>query len=118
MLSRAGIPVSLYAELPYCILHGWPSWVDGREPEDNRNVDAYWRQFLGGVPEMPPLRSAHVERLDDTSAAAKLASMRCYATQLPCLDYGARKLLADPEIHRFEVSWELRRGGATNGQRS
>jgi len=107
MLLRGGMPVTLYAELPYCILHGWPPWVDGREPEPNRNVDAFWRSFLEGVPELGPLRSARVERLDDAAAAAKLEAMKCYATQFPCLNYGARTLLTDPEIHRYEVSWEL-----------
>jgi hypothetical protein len=111
MLARAGLPVTLYAELPYCVFHGWPYWVDGREPDPKRDVDAFWESFLGDVPEMPALRGAHVERLDDAGAAAKLAAMRCYATQLPALDYGARGLLADPEIHRFEVRWELRAAG-------
>ncbi len=106
MLLRAGIPVTLYAELPYCVLHGWPHWVDGTERDPYRNVDAFWLGFLKGVPELPGLRGAHVERLDDGAAAAKLAAMRCYETQFPGLDHGAG-LLSDPEIHRFEVRWEL-----------
>jgi LmbE family N-acetylglucosaminyl deacetylase len=108
MVARGGPPVSMYADLPYCILHGWPSWVDGREPDPHRNVDAFWLTFLEGVPELGPLRSAEVIRLDDAAAEAKLAAMRTYATQFPALDYGSRGLLADPEIHRFEVVWQLR----------
>jgi LmbE family N-acetylglucosaminyl deacetylase len=115
MLLRAGMPVSLYAELPYCVLHGWPSWVDGRPSERHRNVDAFWDSFLAAVPEMPPLRSARVERLDDPLAAAKLTALRCYETQLPCLNYGGRGLLEDPEIHRFEVHWELAPGAGDAG---
>jgi LmbE family N-acetylglucosaminyl deacetylase len=107
MLWRAGLPVTLYADLPYCVLHGWPHWVDGTEPDPHRNVDAFWLEFLKGVPELPGLRNAHVERLDDDAAAAKLAAMRCYETQFSGLDYGAGRLLSDPEIHRFEVRWEL-----------
>jgi LmbE family N-acetylglucosaminyl deacetylase len=107
MLLRAGLPVTLYAELPYCVLHGWPHWVDGTEPDPHRNVDAFWLEFLQGVPELPGLRSAHIERLDDGAAAAKLAAMHCYATQFSGLDYGAGRLLSDPEVHRFEVRWEL-----------
>ena len=107
VLLRAGLPVTLYADLPYCVLHGWPHWVDGTEPDPHRNVDAFWLEFLKVVPELPGLRSAHVERLDDRAAAAKLAAMRCYETQFPGLDYGAGRLLSDPEIHRFEVCWEL-----------
>jgi LmbE family N-acetylglucosaminyl deacetylase len=107
MLLRAGFPVTLYAELPYCILHGWPHWVEGREPEPNRDVDPFWLSFLEDVPEMPPLRSAHVERLDAASAAAKLEAMRSYETQFPALNYGARPVLEDPGIHSLEVRWEL-----------
>jgi LmbE family N-acetylglucosaminyl deacetylase len=106
-LLRAGIPVTLHVDLPYCVLHGWPHWVDGTQADPHRNVDAFWMEFLKGVPELPPLRSAHVARLDDAAAAAKLKAMRCYETQFPGLDYGAGRLLSDPEIHRFEVSWEL-----------
>jgi len=108
MLLRAGLPVTLYAELPYCVLHGWPHWVAGVERDPHRNVDAFWLSFLGGVPDLPALRAARVERLDDRAAAAKLDAMRCYGTQLPALDYGAGRVLSDPEIHRFEVCWELR----------
>lgn len=108
MLLRAGLPVTLYADLPYCVLHGWPHWVDGTEPDPHRNVDAFWLEFLKGVPEFPGLRSARIVRLDDIAAAAKLEAMRCYETQFPGLDYGAGRLLSDPTIHRFEVWWGLR----------
>ena len=107
MLLRAGFPVTLYAELPYCVAHGWPAWVDGREPERYRNVDAHWMSFLDEVPELPPLRSAEVVRLDAPGGQAKLAAMRFYETQLPCLSYGGRGLLLDPAIHSFEVRWAL-----------
>jgi LmbE family N-acetylglucosaminyl deacetylase len=107
MLCRAGMPVTLYADLPYCVMHGWPHWVEGREPEPTRDVNAFWLSYLDGVPEMPSLPSAHVERLDEPSARAKLAAMVCYRTQFPALDGGARKTLSDPAIHGFEVRWEL-----------
>jgi LmbE family N-acetylglucosaminyl deacetylase len=107
LLLRRGFAVTLYADLPYCVMHGWPAWVDGREPQPNRDIDAFWSLFLAPVPELPPLRSAHVVRLDDAAAAAKLAALRCYETQMPALSYGGRDLLADPEIHRYEVFWEL-----------
>jgi hypothetical protein len=106
-LRRAGMPVTLYAELPYCVLHGWPPWVDGAAPDPHRDVDAFWHQFLEGVPGLPPLRAARVRRLDDAAAAAKLVAMRAYRTQFSCLDFGAGRLLSDPEIHRYEVSWDL-----------
>jgi LmbE family N-acetylglucosaminyl deacetylase len=109
MLWRAGMPVTLYADLPYCVLHGWPHWVEGGEPEPNRNIDAFWLSYLDDVPEMPPLRRAHVERLDEPTASAKLEAMICYRTQFPALNGGAKQLLSDPAIHGYEVRWELAR---------
>jgi hypothetical protein len=103
-LLAAGMPVTLYAELPYCIFHGWPSWVDGRAPDRRRNVDVYWESFLKDVPELPALRSAEVERLDAASATAKCEAIGFYETSL---NYGARRLLSDREFHGIEVSWEL-----------
>jgi len=103
-LLRAGMPVTLYAELPYCTFHGWPSWVDGRDPAPNRDVDAYWRSCLQGVPEMPPLRSAEITRLDGPAAVAKGEAVRCYETSL---NYGVRCLMADPAFGGFEVRWRL-----------
>jgi hypothetical protein len=103
-LLRAGMPVTLYAELPYCVFHGWPSWVDGREPAPKRDVDAYWQSFLRGVPEMPSLRSAEVVRLDGPVASSKCQALACYEASL---NYGTRQLLADPAFHGFEVRWAL-----------
>ncbi|HEV3035180.1 MAG TPA: PIG-L family deacetylase [Solirubrobacteraceae bacterium] len=104
LLLRSGMPVTLYAELPYCIFHGWPSWVDGSPPVPTRNVDAYWQSFLAGVPEMPALRSADVQRLHGSASVAKLEAIQCYETSL---NYSVKRLLADPALHGFEVHWRL-----------
>ncbi len=103
-LLRTGMPVTLYAELPYCIFHGWPSWVDASEPEAHRNVDAYWLSFLRDVPEMPPLHAADVSHLDRATAASKLEAINCYQTSL---NYAVRRMLADPALHGLEVRWQL-----------
>jgi LmbE family N-acetylglucosaminyl deacetylase len=106
-LLRSGMPVTLCADLPYCVYHGWPHWVDGRERETYRDIDPYWAQFVAEVAEMPPLRDARVRRLDDEAARAKLEAMSRYETQFSALSFGGREMLADPEIHRYEVSWEM-----------
>lgn len=116
VLARAGFAVTLYADLPYCVAHGWPGWVDGRGDDPYRDVDAFWSSVLAGVGELGQLRAARVVRLDDAAAAAKLEAIRCYRSQLPALSAGARGLLEDPEIHRYEVSWEL--GVHTSPQRA
>jgi hypothetical protein len=107
MLLAAGMPVTLYAELPYCIFHGWPAWVDASEPDPSRDVDAYWRSFLRRVPELADLRAAQVTRLQPDAAAAKLEAIRCYRASL---NFGVRQLLAAPQIHGYEVRWDLPAG--------
>lgn len=106
-LHAARMPVRLYAELPYAVIHGWPQWVSGREPEPHRNVDAFWQAQLAGVPEIGDLRAARVVRLDDDEAAAKLTAMRTYRSQFPALNGGEAGVLEEPAIHRFEVAWRL-----------
>jgi hypothetical protein len=104
MLLRTGMPVTVYADLPYCTFHGWPPWVDGGDPASIRNVDAYWQFSLNQVPEMPALRSAQVVRLDAAAAAAKGDAVMSYQSSL---NYGVRHLMSDPAFGGFEVSWEL-----------
>jgi LmbE family N-acetylglucosaminyl deacetylase len=109
LLAHAGMPVSLYADLPYCVLHGWPSWVDGRESSPRRDVDAYWRSFLDGLPELAPLRSAEVVKLDEPRSASKREALECYEASL---NYVFRRALGDPAFLGFEVRWALPAGGA------
>jgi LmbE family N-acetylglucosaminyl deacetylase len=115
-LRGAGMPVTLYADLPYCTFHGWPAWVSGQQPPQGRDVDAYWSFFLRNVPEMPPLRTAFIERLDVASAAAKAEAILSYEASL---NYGVRHLLSDPAFHSFEVRWDLPSpGGDASGRAS
>lgn len=107
-LHGEGIPVWLYADVPYCVVHGWPYWVSGDDPHPHRDVDAFWDTFLVDVPELTDLRAASVVRLQPAQATEKLAAMRAYETQFSALDGGAGAL-SNPAIHRFEVSWELGR---------
>lgn len=106
-LHLQGMPVHLYADLPYCVVHGWPHWVDGADPDPNRDVDAFWRTFLVGVPELGELRAAEVARLRPEDAAMKLSAMRTYRTQFSALDGGKAGLLSNPAIHGYEVLWAL-----------
>ena len=92
-----GIPVELYADLPYAVVYGWPHWVTGDARDPHLDVDAYWGEQPAGEP--------RVVRLDDEQAAAKLDAMRAYATQFPSLDRGPVGLLSNPRVHRFEVYW-------------
>jgi len=93
----AGMPVELYADLPYAVVYGWPHWVTGEAADPHLDVDAYWGETPAGEP--------RIVTLDDSQAAAKLEAMRAYVTQFPSLDRGPIGLLSNPKVHRFEVFW-------------
>lgn len=95
--AAAGMPVLLYADLPYAVVYGWPHWVTGDARDPHLDVDAYWSERPAGEP--------RVVALDEAQAAAKLDAMRAYATQFPSLDRGPIGLLSNPKVHRFEVFW-------------
>ena len=95
--AAAGIPVALYADLPYAVVYGWPHWVTGDAPDPHLDIDAYWGERPAGEP--------RVVMLDEAQANAKLEAMRAYATQFPSLDRGPIGLLSNPKVHRFEVFW-------------
>jgi LmbE family N-acetylglucosaminyl deacetylase len=105
--ARSGLPVSLYADLPYAAAFGWPHWVTETAPEPPLDVNAYWQRFERDVPAIGSLRSARVVRLAQDEAERKLAAMRMYRTQFGALDGGPIGVLRNPLIHSFEVFWEV-----------
>jgi LmbE family N-acetylglucosaminyl deacetylase len=104
LLARQGMPVMLYADLPYAVRAGrWPAWVRGGARQARDPDDAFWRPALWAVPEIVDVEVVPLPR---DIASAKLAAMRAYRTQFPGLDHDGR--LSDPSTHRYEVFWKLR----------
>lgn len=102
-----GVPVCLYAELPYAVRFGWPHWVTGTRPDPHRVVDAWWDAGLDGV-RVPNRRlEARVEVLERETVASKLRAIQLYRTQFPALSAGARSGLVDLEVLRYEVYWDV-----------
>ncbi len=106
---RVGLPLALYAELPYAVRFGWPSWVTGA-PADRRLVaDADWEPHLSAAPLDRTALSPRIRRLDDTQMAAKLAAMKRYGTQFTGLNQGPIRLLEHPLVLPWEVAWSVGR---------
>jgi LmbE family N-acetylglucosaminyl deacetylase len=96
-LARSGIPVRLYADVPYSVAYGWPAWVTGEAPDPRLDVDAYWGKSARG--------GAEVVRLSASAAGAKLAAMRAYRSEFAVLDRGPLRQLSNPAVHGYEVFW-------------
>jgi LmbE family N-acetylglucosaminyl deacetylase len=105
-LRAAGVPVELYADAPYAVQFGWPSWVTG-EPSDPRlDPEVAWRAGAAHLASLDRGR-ARVATLGDAAAAAKLAAMRTYRSQFAMLDRGPIGQLSERRVHGFEVFWRM-----------
>ena len=99
--------VRLYADFPYVIAYGWPSWVSGRP--DGGCLDAgFWladqlaSAGLGGADLIPV-----VTRLSKEQQALKAQVIGAYRTQAPALRLAPADLEADPGKLEFELSWQV-----------
>lgn len=102
---HAGLPVELYADVPYATAYGWPGWVTGDAADPRLDVDAYWRASRADLPDLLVRERARVVALAAPARRAKLAAMRAYRTQFPMLDRGPIGQLTNERVHGFEVFW-------------
>jgi LmbE family N-acetylglucosaminyl deacetylase len=101
-LARAlGIPLELYAELPYAVQHGWPRAVDGHGPGGATDPMAGWTAFLPA--EATAMR---VIALSPDERRAKRRSAEAYETQWPALN--GLGLLELDAFWAYEVRWILK----------
>ena len=105
--------VRLYADSPYFVFHGLPTYcgADGDEAADGDVAADRWiNEALDRVVDDDISLVRHVERLSAPAFERKLDALRCYTTEFPLVlaDLEAR---GGPEMLRYEIWWELD-GGA------
>jgi LmbE family N-acetylglucosaminyl deacetylase len=105
--ARTGVPVALYADLPYAARVGWPAWVTGREPRPHLRPEARWDEYLVAASCGRDALAARVVRLDPGEAERRERALRAYATQFEVLNGGPLDRLCHPEVRGFEVHWEV-----------
>jgi LmbE family N-acetylglucosaminyl deacetylase len=105
LIRRNGVPLCLYADVPYVTRFGWPAWVTGHAADPHLDVDGYWE----ANPFIPGRSRARVVALDAAASAAKLQAMRTYRSQLPALDAGPHLAVSGSAVRGFEVFWEVDR---------
>jgi hypothetical protein len=103
--------VMLYADFPYVIAYGWPTWVSGL-PGGGYLDAGFWladQLASGGLDsaELVPV----VTKLSQEQRAAKAAIIAAYRTQAPALRLTSEDLAADPSKLDFELAWRMRLDG-------
>jgi LmbE family N-acetylglucosaminyl deacetylase len=99
--------VRIFADQPYSLMYGWPSWVTGVPEDPMLQVSVWLRDELvdAGLPVevMEPV----IHHLTPSEQDVKKAAMAAYVSQMPALETGSGFRLTNPEVIRYEVSWRL-----------
>ncbi|MFI6908726.1 PIG-L deacetylase family protein [Nonomuraea sp. NPDC050394] len=107
LAASAGRRLLLYADQPYAVRFGWPSWVTGRPPRQDIDVDGWFAAQLESMPGRLSPQSARVRRLSRSAAAAKSAAVREYRSQFAALVASAGPGFPDGPAGEYEVFWPL-----------
>ena len=99
--------VVLYADFPYVITYGWPSWVSGQPADPYLNPEIWLAEQLTAAGLDAPVRSAEVVTLSSAQRAAKTKIIAAYRTQASALDLTAAALAREPAKLDFELCWRL-----------
>jgi len=99
--------VHLYADLPYALWYGWPSWVTGREPRAYLDVDAWLDGELSYRGLDPRRMTRQAVELSPRARALKEAAMSAYRSQLPALSLDGSNPERLRNVLSHEVAWLL-----------
>jgi hypothetical protein len=103
-LARRGHKVRLYADSPYYLKHGLPSWFALLpNPEGDEAVRAALDDL--GVDEQRLSRNE--VRLSDEAITAKMAAMRAYRTEFEAIDADFGGIASDTDFMRHETYWAV-----------
>lgn len=106
LAPRDGLALELYADIPYALRAGWPSWVTGARPDPHLDPDVPWERALARVPVERAALTPVVAALDSAARARKARALECYASQIAAVAGGSHRRL-DGEALAFEVRWTL-----------
>jgi LmbE family N-acetylglucosaminyl deacetylase len=110
--APAGTAVSLYADLPYALVYGWPRWVDPAAGTPMLDAGPWFEAELEAAGLVLDRLIAIPRELTESAAARKLDAMAAYRSQLPSLDAQSGGRLSDPAVMRFELAWAVDRASS------
>jgi LmbE family N-acetylglucosaminyl deacetylase len=107
--------VMLYADFPYVIAYGWPSWVSGGSADAYLDASFWLTDQIASsgldVQSLTPV----VTRLSPEQRAMKRAVIAAYRSQAAALGLSACDLDADPAKLDFELAWRMPLADGSSG---
>lgn len=100
--------VVLYADFPYVITYGWPSWISGRPADPYLDPESWMAEQLAVAGLDAPVRGAEVVKLNSAQRATKSEIIAAYRTQASALDLTVVALARDPAKLDYELCWRLK----------
>jgi len=101
------LDITLYADFPYVISYGWPSWVSGQPADPYLDSEAWLAEEFAAAGLDAPVRSAEVITLTSAQRAAKAEIIAAYRTQASALGLTAAALAREPAKLAYELCWRL-----------
>lgn len=108
LFHQAGAKVRFYADCPYSIKYGWPSWVTGEPESLHLDQSVYLEQHLQNGGFSLNTFNSRVVRLEGFQLERKLAAIAAYRTQADALNSGPLRRVSNPNVCQFEVVWTPR----------
>lgn len=106
--------VVLYADFPYVISYGWPSWVSRQPADPYLNPEIWLAEQFAAAGLDATVRSAEVIELNPAQRVAKTEIIAAYRTQASALGLTSAALARDPAKLDFELCWPLTVGAVTS----
>ncbi len=99
--------VVLYADFPYVIAYGWPTWATGRRADPYLDPDFWLAWELQSAGFDPRSMSARVITLSPAQRAVKAEVIAAYRSQAAALHLTPQSLAASPSKLDYELFWEM-----------
>ena len=103
-----GIPVRLYADIPYACADGWPGWTSEPAPTTpDPRIEQEWSRTASATTfdALPSWRDARVVRLDQEAIDRKRRAVATYVTQFEDLDRFFNGRMRALETWSMEAFW-------------
>jgi LmbE family N-acetylglucosaminyl deacetylase len=99
--------VYIYADLPYSLLYGWPSWVNGEEEPQYLDVSFWLESELNSCGLNRRKLKPIPFKLDSGLKRRKEQAALCYRTQLPGMKLSPADDHRWQEFLTYELAWKI-----------